>query len=181
MPEEEFDLTAAKDFDEATLSSIFDAYAPIIYRYALRLTGDAQEADQVVGDVFARLLEKFAQGKGPSSNLRSYLFQMAYHIIVDHARRRQRTVPLDVAEHFLATDEKVHSEVEEQISLDKVQAAIDTELTDEQKHVIVLRYQEEFSLQETADIVGKKVNAVKALQNRGVKKLRDVLNLWSDR
>ena len=176
MSDELFDLEAAKNFDEDTLAKIFDTYAPVLYRYALRLTGDPQEADQIVGDVFARLLEKFAEGKGPSSNLRSYLFQIAYHVVVDNARERQRTVPIDIAENFLAEDDGLSGVVDERIKLDQVQAAIDTELTDEQRHVILLRYQEEFSLQETANIVGKKVNAVKALQNRGVSKLRQVLD-----
>jgi RNA polymerase sigma-70 factor (ECF subfamily) len=49
------------------------------------------------------------------------------------------------------------------------------ELTEDQRNVIVLRFQEEFSLQETADIIGKNVNAVKALQNRAIIKLREAL------
>lgn len=177
MSDEQFDLEAAKNFDEDTLGNIFDTYAPILYRYALRLTGDPQESDQIVGDVFARLLEKFAEGKGPSSNLRSYLFQIAYHTVVDNARERQRTVPIDIAENFLAEEDGLSGTVEERIRLDQVQRAIDDELTDEQRHVILLRYQEEFSLQETATITGKNVNAVKALQNRGVSKLRQVLDV----
>ena len=52
---------------------------------------------------------------------------------------------------------------------------MDRELTEEQKNVIVLRYQEDFSLKETAEIVGKNVNAIKALQNRAIGRLRKVL------
>ena len=54
------------------------------------------------------------------------------------------------------------------------------ELTEDQRNVIVLRFQEEFSLKETAEIVGKNVNAVKALQNRGIQKLRQVLSRTDD-
>ena len=60
--------------------------------------------------------------------------------------------------------------------LEELQVAINNQLTDEQQHIIILRFQEEFSLQETAEIVGKTVNAVKALQNRAVQKLRETLN-----
>ena len=102
MSDQDFDLEAARNFDQDTLSRIFDTYAPLLYRYALRLCGNSQEADQIVGDVFSRLLEKLSEGKGPSSNLRSYLFQAAYHIVVDNARIRQRTVPFDIVEQFLA-------------------------------------------------------------------------------
>jgi RNA polymerase sigma-70 factor (ECF subfamily) len=60
--------------------------------------------------------------------------------------------------------------------LDTLSTAMTRELTEEQRNVIVLRYQEEFSLKETAEIIGKNVNAVKALQNRAIKRLRQALN-----
>ena len=60
--------------------------------------------------------------------------------------------------------------------LEELQVAINNDLTEEQQHIIILRFQEEFSLQETAEIVGKTVNAVKALQNRAVQKLRQIMN-----
>ncbi len=65
---------------------------------------------------------------------------------------------------------------EEHALLDKLQNAIRHDLTEEQRHDIILRYQEEFSLRETAEIIEKNVNAIKALQNRGVAKLRQIQN-----
>jgi RNA polymerase sigma factor (sigma-70 family) len=79
-------LLAAGSLDHDALSAIFDEYAPAIFKYLLRLEVNSQEADQIVGDVFARLLDKFVKGEGPRTNLRSYLFQTAYHLVVDHAR-----------------------------------------------------------------------------------------------
>jgi len=48
-------------------------------------------------------------------------------------------------------------------------------LTEDQRHVIVLRFLEGFSLRETADIIGKQVYNVKVIQNRGIVKLRKAL------
>jgi RNA polymerase sigma-70 factor (ECF subfamily) len=53
--------------------------------------------------------------------------------------------------------------------------AIREELTEDQRHVIILRFLEGFSLRETAKIVGKQVNYVKVIQNRGIAALRKVL------
>ena len=53
---------------------------------------------------------------------------------------------------------------------------MDRELTEEQRNVLVLRFQEDFSLKETAEIIGKNINAVKALQNRGINRLRQALS-----
>jgi RNA polymerase sigma-70 factor (ECF subfamily) len=168
-------IEAARSLDQDALVMIFDEYAPALYKYMLRLGSASQEADQIVGDVFARLLEKFTEGKGPRENLRSYLFQTAYHLVVDHARERKRIAPLDDAIAIREDMQPVQSRSEENMLLDELSLAMERELTEEQRNVIVLRFQEDFSLQETAEIIGKNVNAVKALQNRGINKLRQVL------
>src|SRR5512133_1436229 len=89
-------LDAARKMDAAALIEIFDQYATALYRYAFRLCTDALLADQVVGDVFAKLLDQLSSGNGPRDNLRSYLFTMTYHILVSEVRYSRRRVQLDV-------------------------------------------------------------------------------------
>ena len=175
MKDESAVIAAVGSLEHEALAAIFDEYAPALYKYLLRLGLASLEADQIVGDVFARLLDKIAEGKGPTSNLRSYLFQIAYHLVIDHARERQRTAPLDLADSTKQELEPVQSQVEENILLEKLSTMIESELTEDQRSVIILRFQEEFSIKETAEIIGKNVNAVKALQNRGINKLRQAM------
>jgi hypothetical protein len=52
--------------------------------------------------------------------------------------------------------------------------AIQHELTDDQRHVILLRFLEEFSLRETAAIPGKDVDLVKVMQSRAIAMLRNL-------
>ena len=167
-------IKSIKDLKPDILGAVFDYYAPSIYKYAFRLCRDSVEADLIVGDVFSTLLEQLAVGKGPETNLRAYLYQIAYHMVVDHSRERQRIAPIDEnAPERNASS--VVSQAENQILLNALAFAIKNELTNEQQQVITLRFQESFSLQETARIVGRNVNAVKALENRGVKKLKQIL------
>jgi RNA polymerase sigma-70 factor (ECF subfamily) len=168
-------LAAAASLDPDALSVIFDEYAPAIYKYLLRLGLHTQEADQIVGDVFVRLLEKFADGAGPRTNLRSYLFQIAYHLLVDDARDRQNIAALDDTDALKEETKSVQAQTEDKMLFEKITVAMERELTEEQRNVLVLRFQEDFSLKETAEIIGKNVNAVKALQNRGINSLRDAL------
>jgi len=167
-------IQSAKELTPDTLGAVFDYYAPAIYKYAFRLCRDSVEADQIVGDVFSTLLEQLAAGKGPETNLRSYLYQIAYHMVVNHARERQRTATVDENTPESNAGSPA-SQAENRDLLDALASAIINELTDEQRQVITLRFQENFNLQETATIVGRNVNAVKALENRGVKKLRQIL------
>jgi RNA polymerase sigma-70 factor (ECF subfamily) len=160
--------------DHAALAAVFDLYSRPIYRYTLRLCEDPLEADQIVGDVFNQFLEQVSRGGGPRTNLRSYLYQIAYHIFIDHARERSRSVSIEAYDSKLE-GESLDSQVEQNNLLREVSSAIQNDLTDEQKHVIILRFQEDLSLRETADVMGKDINAIKSLQKRAILKLQKQL------
>jgi len=175
-------LKAAQKLDEEALTAIFDQFAPAIYKYTLRLCRDQIVADNIVGDVFAQLLEQFGQGKGPRTNLRSYLYQTAYHLVVDRSRDNQHNAPLEVAMNNYASGQfaPTQSQIEERVMMEALISAMNTDLTEDQRHVIILRFLEDFSLKETAEIIGKEVNNIKVIQNRGIAKLRKAMGIHMD-
>jgi len=168
-------LEAARSMDREALVEIFDLYSSALYNYALRLCNDPLRADHIVGDVFAKLLEQWSTGRGPSTNLRSYLYETTYHLVVDEARHSQREAPLDVADFFRPDGYASRVNLENRMLFDAVIVAIKKDLSEDQRHVIILRFLEGFSLRETADIMRKEVYNVKVIQNRGVAKLRKAL------
>lgn len=169
-------LEAARQMDRIALVKIFDLYSTALYNYAFRLCNDALIADYIVGDVFAKLLEQFSAGKGPSSNLRSYLYEMTYHHVVDEARYSNRGVALEVVDYIRQDGFSNVISLENRMLYDAILKAIQNDLTEDQRHVIVLRFLEGFSLQETATIIGKAVNNVKVIQNRAIAALRKSLD-----
>jgi RNA polymerase sigma-70 factor (ECF subfamily) len=62
--------------------------------------------------------------------------------------------------------------LEDRVLLDVLVKAIQNDLTEDQRHVIILRFLEGFSLNETAAILGKEVSHIKVIQNRAITKLR---------
>jgi len=169
-------LEAAKRLDKKALEQIFDIFSDAIYNYALRLCQDPVQADQIVGDTFSKFLEQLAAGKGPRKNLRSYLYQTAYHLFIDQFRDHQRMAPIEIVDFIASGDmDSIQTIVENRALMDAVMLAINNDLTNDQRHVIILRFLEGLSLKETAEIVGKNVDSVKVLQSRGIAKLRDLL------
>jgi RNA polymerase sigma-70 factor, ECF subfamily len=158
--------------DRQALAQVYDLYAPAIYKYACRHLGNARLADQVVGEVFARLLEQCARGRGPRANLRAYLSESAYHAIVDELRQARRLQPLEAAGPAVSTMGDPARTQEDQALLEAVRQAMHDELSGDQRHVLLLRFQEDFSLQETARILGRNVGSVKVLQGRALSVLR---------
>jgi RNA polymerase sigma-70 factor (ECF subfamily) len=169
-------LEAARTMNKDALVKIFDRYSPALYNYAFRLCNDAITADNIVGDVFATLLDQFSAGNGPTTNLRSYLYEMAYHLIVDESRFSNRVAPLEVVDLLQYDGYAAAVSLENQVLIQTVMVAIRKHLTKDQRHVIILRFLEGFSLIETATIIGKEVTHVKVIQNRAIAALRRTLD-----
>ena len=168
-------LNSARGWSRDALEKIFDRYASALYNYALRLGQDPIMADHIVGDVFVNLLEQLSSGKGPKTNLRSYLYQTTYHMIIDHGRSLHRNAPIEVADSLHVDGRPMSSTLEEQAVFDVILKVLRNDLTEDQRHVIVLRFLEDFSLKETATILGKEVGHIKVIQSRAIAKLRKSL------
>jgi RNA polymerase sigma-70 factor (ECF subfamily) len=157
-----------------TLAKIFDLYAPAIYNYAFRLCRDPLIADQIVGDVFAKLSEHLSTNGGPIINLRAYLYELAHHLVAHEARYSQRLelMQADLL-HYVGYSADISAE--KKALFEAAMRALMNELNDDQRHVVILRFMEGLSLKETAAIIGKKVNNVKVTQNRAVAALHKAL------
>lgn len=167
-------LEAIKSLDHDAIVMVFDCYAPSLYKFALRLCANPSEADDIVGDVFAELLKQLKKGEGPRENLRSYLYQIAYHKVVDHTRKSRQTTGYDEAEP-LTTGETLHSQNERRDELGRLEVILQKNLTPDQRDVIVLRFLEDLSIKETAAILGKNENNIKVIQNRAIARIRKCL------
>ena len=165
-------LNAARNMNKDALVKIFDLYSSALYKYALRLCSDPMLADHVVGDVCGKLLEQLSIGKGPRDNLRSYLYETAYHRIIDEARYSRRRAPLDAADWLRQDANSAFQIVEVQILFKQILHAIQNELSHDQRHVIILRFLEAFSIRETATILGKREDHVRVIQSRAIAALR---------
>ena len=168
-------LEAIRRLDQDAIVIVFDRFAPILYKYAMRLCGNSTEADDIVGDVFLELLKHLKKGEGPRENLRSYLYQIAYHKIVDHARHSKHLTGLDGFK-FLTSGDPVISQNENKDELGTLGGIIQNKLSQDQRHVIVLRFLEDLSIKETAAILGKSENNIKVIQNRAITRIRKILD-----
>lgn len=155
------------------ITAIYERFSVPIYKFARRLCGDEVIAQDIVSETFTRLVEKLAVGKGPQTNTRSYLYQTAYHLFIDHARDSRRYAPLEVAEN--AVDDKAglpEERVQKRAAIRQVIGLAKTRLSSDQRAVVALRLVEGFSLKASAQILGRRVNDIKAIQYRATVILR---------
>jgi RNA polymerase sigma-70 factor (ECF subfamily) len=168
-------LQRARAFDQATLAKIYDDFHQPIYRYIYRQVSDVETARDLTSEVFHRLLKSLQKKKGPDQNLQAWLYRTAYNCVVDHYRRQQHRQHLTLNEELVDVRDNPETAAENHISSELVRTALH-HLTPDQQQVIILKFLEGFSNQETANILNKPVGAVKSLQHRALAALQRRLN-----
>lgn len=98
---------------------------------------------------------------------------MAHQAVVDGAPQNHRHAPLERLMDI--PDKLIKANVEEREMLTAFRDILNNDLSEIQRHVIILRFMEGFSFRETAVILDKKVNHVKVIQHRGIAKFRRLL------
>lgn len=167
-------LTGARRLDEQILGEIYTRYSTELFRYAVRLLDDTQAAEDCVAETFSRFLQALGRGGGPRQHLRAYLYRVAHNWIMDHFRRSPpETLALDT-ELTASSESDPGALADARLEQIRIRKAL-LKLTSDQRNVLVLRFLEGLSNEETAAIVGRSVGAVKALQHRGLEALRRLL------
>ena len=169
-------LERARTCDPQALSQVYDLYAARIHSYVYHRVGDATLAEDLTGQVFLRMLEAIRNDHAWTTSFSGWLYRIAHNLVVDHFRRRGRSsqVGLDDAPDMPSERHDPVDSAEQRLAGDHLRAAI-TRLTEEQAHVVSLRFLEERSIAEVAQIIGKSEGAVKALQYRAVIALRRMM------
>jgi RNA polymerase sigma-70 factor (ECF subfamily) len=164
-------LDGLQKLDAQSIGAIYDQYFPEIYRYVRYRINDEAIAEDIASDVFVRLMEASQKNKGPQTNLHGWLIATASHTVNDHHRRHYRRPVEGLSDSMPDGAVSVHSQVDVREQNRQVQDAI-AQLTDEQQHVLALRFGQGYSIEETATFLKKNINAVKALQFRALASLQ---------
>ena len=172
----------AQDGDATSFAGLYERFHDKIFRYVYFKTGNPNDAEDITEDVFLRMLESINSFRWKGHPFSSWLFRIAHNLIVDHFRKRsrQKNTPLDDAGELAgASSHDLEADLDIKLSVERVQSAMKG-LTDLQKEVMSLRFAAGLSVRETAEAVGKRENAVKALQHAAIKKLRVLLGARAD-
>lgn len=172
----------AQDGDASSFAGLYERFHDKIFRYVYFKTGNPNDAEDITEDVFLRMLESINSFRWKGHPFSSWLFRIAHNLIVDHFRKRsrQKNTPLDDAGELAgASHQQLEADLDIKLSVERVHLAMEG-LTDLQKEVMSLRFAADLSVRETAEAVGKRENAVKALQHAAIKKLRVLLGARTD-
>jgi RNA polymerase sigma-70 factor, ECF subfamily len=153
--------------DAAALEEVYDAYAVAIYRQALGLLSSAADAEDVVQEVFLKLVRRRG---GPILELRAYLLTAARHEACSSLRRRQREAPADGVEAELTEALPRGSGTDPAAIRDALAL-----LPAEQREVVILKVYEQRTFEEIGRMLKTSMNTVASRYRYALKKLRQAL------
>jgi RNA polymerase sigma-70 factor, ECF subfamily len=172
-------LAEAADGDEAAFQILYERYRDPIFRFAYRLLGSVEAAEDVTHDCFLSLIKAPRRFDSNKASLRTYIYSAARNQAAKRYGNLERETAIDEL-----TDEPAASDRHE-----PMQKVLDDELASEvgraiaslpplQREALVLFEYEELSLAEIAAIVGVDANTVKARLFRAREKLRNRLDRY---
>lgn len=168
-------LTRLQRGDQDAVIEIYEQFFAPLYQYVRLKVGNRAAAQDIVSEVFVRLIESAGKPSTPRENLRAWLFTVARNEVY-RLYGRPRPLSLSDLEEWMPAPPESNPEVRlgDMVHLERVRHALRMLAADHQE-VLILRFGQRLSLQETADLLGKSVSAVKSLQFRALDTLRSIL------
>jgi RNA polymerase sigma-70 factor (ECF subfamily) len=175
IPSEDRLLARARQGQQDAIMQIYESYFPPIFQFIRLRVGEQALAEDLASEVFVKLVGSLQNHSAPRHSLRGWLFRVARNEIHDHYGK-SRQLPTTTLDEWLPASPDNDPEVQfmRSVSVEQARRAIRMLVADQQE-VLILRFGQMLSLQETADIMGKSTNAVKSLQFRAINTLRNIL------
>ena len=168
-------LSLAREGDPGAVTAIYERYFEPVYQFIRLRVDDAQVAEDLSSEVFVRLIGSLGDRHAPRHSLRAWLFRVARNMLHDHYGKRQRLAMTALNDWLPAPPgDEPEAQVLAGLEAERIRQAL-RRLPVDQQEVLILRFGQMLSLQETAAILGKRVGAVKSLQFRATSKLRQLM------
>jgi len=176
-------LERAEQCDAAALGELYDCFAPRIYAYIYRRVGDAHVAEDLVSEVFVRVIQAIQaerHWRHWRTSFQAWLYRIAHNLVVDYYRRQPSVVVLGLDEQMTVGEDCLDDMVTKRLMTQRIRNSMH-HLTSDQQQVLALRFGEGMSTREAAEVMDRSVGAIEALQHRALAALRRVLRLDQER
>ena len=162
----------ARTGDKEAFGLLYDHYHVSVHRFLYYRTRSQTLAEDLTSETFFKALRSMSNFRWQGRDFGAWLMTIARNLATDHfkaGRTRLELVTDDMSQHDDAT-EGPESAVLATLTNEALMHAL-TELPDEQRDCLIMRFLQGMSIAETAAVLGRSDGAVKQLQLRGVRNL----------
>ncbi len=160
--------------DSDAFAALYEQHAPRIYRHILYMVGRAQEADELTNETFLLAWKAIDRYEDRGVPIENWLLRIGHNLATKNLRRRKPTVCVDYMDIESNPDRGPEQVLQAAAEAQTVRNAI-LQLPDVQRQVIVWRFLESMSYDEVEALLGKSKGAIRLIQFRALKRLRELL------
>lgn len=176
MKDQENIIARARRGDADAFEQLVEAYREPVFRLALRMCGNAADAEEAAQEAFIAAWRGLPNFRG-ESKFSTWLYQLASHAAIDLLRREKRQIAAEDITEVNAPDNAPDPQqrVEQSEQRQAVRDAI-WQLTPEYRQIVVLRFLQELSYEEIGTALKLPVGTVKSRLNRARSQLKEILS-----
>ncbi|HXD19120.1 MAG TPA: sigma-70 family RNA polymerase sigma factor [Vicinamibacterales bacterium] len=172
-------MHAVRKGDVAKLGLLFERHHRPLFDFLARMTGNAAVAEDLVQDVFVRVLKYRATWRD-EGRFETWLFRIARNARADYFRSRTLDEPIDEAAGHASHAPLAIDTLARDREVARLQRALMLLREDKRELIVLARYRG-MKLEAIADLLGVEVGTVKVRMHRAVKDLRDIFLRLNER
>jgi RNA polymerase sigma-70 factor (ECF subfamily) len=159
--------------DRQAYAMLVEEYKSPIYNLAYRMTGNSEDADDLTQETFIRAY-KYLWRYDARRKFFSWLYTLALNLIRSHLRKKNKynKSSEELSAHLLS--DKNPSPETELIETQAISVCL-LRLEEESRALLIMKYMQELSFEEIAQITGKSLSAVKMRIYRGLERLKELM------
>jgi RNA polymerase sigma-70 factor (ECF subfamily) len=166
-------MSAVRDGDLGQLGILFDRHSRSLFDFFSRLTGDRIISEDLVQEVFFRILKHRRTFRG-EGKFTVWMYHIARNARVDHFRKHHPEFALPQEHEEIPGNSPFPShEVQKRQEAANLQRALFL-LSEDKRDVLVLSRYQEKKYEEIAELLGCEVGTIKSRLHRALKELRDI-------
>lgn len=168
-------IRRAQAGDEKAFGELYSAYFTPMFRYLYVRLGNRADAEDLTQTVFMKVFTALGTFREQKVSPLAYFFRVARNALIDHRKKKRETVFGEVeAIEEQPADENITKDAMRTDEKHELERGLRT-LTEEQQEVVILKFIQGYSTKEVAEFLGKREPAIRQIQCRALRALRNVL------
>jgi RNA polymerase sigma-70 factor, ECF subfamily len=159
--------------EEAAMHELYASYGQRLYTYALRLTQDPAQSEDVMQEALVAAWKSAGKFRGEGRVL-AWLLGIVHHTALKSLRHRPQAITDEMEEELITEELSPEQQVLQTEQLANLRLSLN-ELSPEQRAVLELVFYQELSLEEAAQVCGVPLGTVKSRLSYARRKLRGTL------
>jgi RNA polymerase sigma-70 factor (ECF subfamily) len=152
----------------------YEKYIAPIFRFIYFRVKNHQEAEDLTQTVFLKAWKGIGKYKKQNNPFSSWLYTIARNTIIDYWKKKKELNLDEGVSDILDDGSNVLQEIENESDFQQIMESIIV-LTEDQQEIIILKFIEDLSNKEISEILSKNEDAVRQLQSRALKSLKNIL------